>query len=54
MENQIDMSIPYEEVFSHMPLDHLIGVSLLIASLVGMVLLFAYRVIKEISKRNKY
>ena len=32
---------------------HLIGVSLLIASLVAMVLFFSWRVIKEILKRNK-
>jgi hypothetical protein len=32
---------------------HLIGVSLLIAVLVISVLYFSYRVIKEISKRNK-
>ena len=32
---------------------HLIGVSLLIAVLVGMTLFFSWRVIKEILKRNK-
>ena len=32
---------------------HLIGVSLLIATLVAMVLFFSYRVIKEFMKRNK-
>ena len=32
---------------------HLIGVSLLMATLVGMTLFFAWKVIREISKRNK-
>jgi hypothetical protein len=41
-----------EEIFNDMPLDHLIGISLLIAILVGMVLTFSWKVIKEISKRN--
>jgi hypothetical protein len=48
-----NVTIPIDDVFNHLPLDHLIGISLLIASLIGMVLLFAWRVIKEINKRNK-
>jgi hypothetical protein len=47
-----NVTIPVDDVFNHLPLDHLIGISLLIASLIGMVLLFAWRVIKEINKRK--
>ena len=43
----------YDDVIAHLSVGHLIGISLLIATIVGMVLLFSWRVIKEISKRTK-
>jgi len=51
MEDTI--SIPYDDIFNHLPLDHLIGISLLIVTLVGMILTFTWKVIREVSKRNK-
>jgi len=47
------VTIPMDDVFNHLPLDHLIGISLLISLLVGMVLFFSWRVIREILKKNK-
>jgi hypothetical protein len=41
-----------DDIFNHMPLDHLIGISLLISVLVGFVLLFSFKVIKEVLKRK--
>lgn len=49
---QENVTLPIDDVFNHLPLDHLIGISLLIASLVGMVLWFSWRVIREILKRK--
>lgn len=52
MEEVAQIAIGADDVFNHLPLDHLIGISLLIAVLVGFVLLFSYRVIKEVLKRK--
>lgn len=41
------------EVFNTMRLDHLIGISLLIFTLQVSILIFTWKVIKEILKRNK-
>ena len=45
--------LQYDDLFNHLPLDHLIGISLLITAIVAMVLLFSWKVIREILKRNK-
>ena len=48
-----EVALSADDIFNHLPLDHLIGISLLIATVVGMTLLFSWRVIKEILKRNR-
>lgn len=53
MEETFNVPIGPDDIFNHLPLDHLIGISLLIATLLAMVLVFSWKVIREILKKNK-
>lgn len=53
MGEEIAIPLTTDDIFNHLPLDHLIGISLLISVLIGMVLLFSWKVIREIIKWRK-
>lgn len=53
MEEGMAIPLTADDIFNHLPLDHLIGISLLISILIGMVLLFSWKVIREIIKWRK-
>ena len=52
-ETVAEVALSADDIFNHLPLDHLIGISLLITTITGMTLIFSWKVIKEILKRNK-
>ena len=51
-ETVTEVALKADDIFNHLPLDHLIGISLLIATLTAMILVFSWKVIREILKRK--